>query len=382
MRLFRYLAKEVLVSTGGVTFILLLVILSGQFVSYLGRATEGKMTFKFLFVILGYHIPSFIQMILPLAFFLSLLLAFGRLYVENEMSVLFSSGVSKLKLATYTLGIALIVGLISAALNFWIAPTSEYNSEKASQEQEQLSAFDFLLPGRFQGSGQRATYIDGFTKKEGWMNNVFLSSLTKQKNVSVPTLMLANYAEEIKMKSNKGLNYLVFKDGTRYEGIPGTANYRVTKFDTYAMRLEKSDPSEIDAPETRSTLYLIKSNIPEDKAELQWRTSLVVMIPILAIIGLSLSQVNPRQGRFFKMMPAILLMIVYIALLIWGRTSLEKGKIPLELGLWWIHGIFALIAAGLFIQYNQVFSRRKARLPASGHNSIDTNESGNNEPTP
>ncbi|SBS37391.1 Lipopolysaccharide export system permease protein LptF [Marinomonas spartinae] len=374
MRLFRYLAKEVLMSTAGVTFILLIVILSGQFVNYLSRTTDGKMTFKFLFIILGYHTPSFIQMILPLAFFLSLLLAFGRLYIENEMSVLFSCGISKLKLASYTLGIALIVGLMSAALNFWIAPTSEYNSEKASQEQDQLSAFDFLQPGRFQGSGQRTTYIDSITKKEGWMNQIFLSSLTRKNNLNIPTVLMADYAEEIKMKSNKGLDYLVFKNGTRYEGIPGTANYRVTKFDTYAMRLKQNAPRPITDPETRSTLYLLKSSIPTDVAELQWRISLVIMIPILAIIGLSLSQVNPRQGRFFKMMPAILLMIFYIALLIWGRTALKKGSIPIEYGLWWIHGIFILIAAGLFLQYNQVFFRRKARLPKSNQSNSGTNE--------
>jgi lipopolysaccharide export system permease protein len=63
------------------------------------------------------------------------------------------------------------------------------------------------------------------------------------------------------------------------------------------------------------------------------------------------------------MLPAIILMILYIALLIWGRTGLEKGKLPIQLCLWWIHGVFALIAAALFIQYNQVFERRKARLP-------------------
>jgi lipopolysaccharide export system permease protein len=363
LRLFRYLAKEVLVSTAGVTLILLLVILSGRFSNYLGRIAEGKMTFEFLFVILGYHIPSFIQMILPLAFFLSLLLAFGRLYIENEMSVLFSSGVSKIKLAGYTLGIACIISLTSASINFWLAPFSEYRAAEASQEQNQLSAFDFLIPGRFEGNGQRTIHIDSFTPNEGWMNQIFLSDVVRKKNASIPTQTFAAYAEQIRVSSEDNQNYLIFKNGTRYEGKPGTANYRITQFDTYAVRMATKDNSVIDEPYTKSTLSLIKSTALLDKVELQWRISLVVVIPILAIIGLSLSQVNPRQGRFFKMLPAIILMILYIALLIWGRTGLEKGKLPIQLGLWWIHGVFALIAAALFIQYNQVFERRKARLP-------------------
>lgn len=360
MRLFKYLAKEVLVSTAGVTLILLLVILSGRFVSYLGRATEGKMTFEFLFIILGFHIPSFVQTILPLAFFLSLLLAYGRLYIENEMSVLFSSGISKAKLALYTLGIAGLIGCASAFLNLWLAPTSEYHAAKATQEQDQLSTFDFLLPGRFQGNGQRTTYIDSFTD-EGWMNQIFLSNIVKKQEKNVLSLTFASYAEQIRVDEENGNNYLVFKNGTQYEGSPGEADYRVTQFDTYAIRMENPAPSPIDETYTQSTLELIQSSDPLAKIELQWRLSLTIMIPILAIIGLSLSQVNPRQGRFFKMLPAILLMILYIALLIWGRTSLEKGKIPLHLGLWWIHGVFCIIAGLLFMQFNQVFERRKKR---------------------
>ena len=363
MRLFRYLAKEVLVSTIGVTLILLLVILSGRISSYLGRIAEGKMTFEFLFVILAYHIPSFVQMILPLAFFLSLLLAFGRLYIENEMSVLFSSGISKVKLAAYTLGIAFIISTVSATISFWVAPASEYRAEEASQAQSQLSAYDFLIPGRFEGSGQRTTYIENFTQADGWMENIFISDVTRSNGNNIPTQVLAAYAEQIRISAEGNQNYLVFKNGTRYEGQPGSADYRITHFDTYAVRMANQSISTIDEAYTKTTLALIASSDQLDKVELQWRISLVVMIPILAIIGLSLSQVNPRQGRFFKMLPAILLMILYIALLIWGRTGLEKGKLPMQLGLWWIHGVFALIAAALFLQYNQIFARRKARLP-------------------
>lgn len=363
MRLFRYLAKEVLVSTAGVTLILLLVILSGRFSFYLFNISEGKMTFEFLFVILGYHIPSFIQMILPLAFFLALLLSFGRLYIENEMSVLFSSGVSKMKLATYTLGIATLVSLASGAINFWVAPFSEYRAAEASQEQDQLSAFDFLIPGRFEGRGQRTTYIDSFTPEEGWMNQIFLSDVVRTKDGNIPIQTFAAYAEQVRIEAENNQNYLVFKNGARYEGKPGTANYRITEFDTYAVRMETQDKEAIDEPYTKKTLDLMTSDSLADKVELQWRISLVIIIPILAIIGLSLSQVNPRQGRFFKMLPAIVLMISYIALLIWARTELEKGNISIQLGLWWVHGLFALIAAGLFAQYNQVFERRKARLP-------------------
>lgn len=362
MKLFRYLAKEVLVSTTAVTLILLLVILSGRIVNYLGRATEGKMTFEFLFLILGLHIPSFIQMILPLAFFLSLLLAYGRLYIENEMSILFASGISKLKLARYTLGISLFVTLLSAFINFWLSPTAEYKVEEAYKEQDTLTVFDFIQPGRFQGSGQQTTYIDGLSS-EGWMRDIFVSDYTIRGDQRIPTHTLATYGEQVRIESRQGANYLVLKQGTRYQGTPGSREYQVMQFDTYAIRLEEQPTATINAAFAMPTLFLLQSDVPKYQAELHWRIALVVMIPILAIIGLSLSQVNPRQGRFFKMLPAILLMIGYLGLLIWGKTAIEKQQIPIKYGLWWAHALFAVIAAYLFLGFNQVFRRRAAKLP-------------------
>ena len=361
MRLFRYLAKEVLVSTAAVTLVLLLIIVSGRFVSYLGRAAEGKMTFEFLLVILGFHIPSFLQMILPLAFFLSLLLAYGRLYIENEMSILFSCGISKLKLTGYTLGIALIVTVINAFMAFWLSPTSEYRVEQAYQQQDQLTAFDFIQPGRFQGKGQQTTYVSSFTPAEGWMNNIFISDFIQKDGKDVPVQTLAAFAEQVKVNQEGGINYLVFKNGMRYEGTPGQKDYRITQFDTYAIRMETGTPNRISDLYTVPTSKIWNSTELKEYAEMQWRIAIVIMIPILAIVGVSLSQVNPRQGRFFKMLPAILLMIFYLGLLIWGKTALEKGHTPMEWGLWWAHALFTVIGLGLFAQFNGVTWKRKRR---------------------
>lgn len=369
MKLFRYLAKEVLVSTMAVSFILLLIISSGRFVSYLGRAADGKMTFEFLFLILGFHIPSFLQIIIPLSFFLSLLLAYGRLYIENEMSILFACGISKAKLMLYTLGIALIATLLNGFISIWLAPTSSYQSKLAEYEQDQLTVFDFVQPGRFQGKGFGTTYVAEITPEEGWMKDVFISDTEEKDGKRVPTQTLAANAEQIQLED--GSTYLVFKNGSRFVGTPGNKDYSITKFETYAILLDEKKPLDVEAANTKPSHVIWDSSDLEEQAEWQWRLSLVIMIPILAIIGTSLSQVNPRQGRFFKMLPAIILMILYLGMLIWGKTALEKGKIPSEIGLWWIHGIFMIIAIILFMGFNDV-KLFKNKKPSNKHKKIGT----------
>lgn len=66
-------------------------------------------------------------------------------------------------------------------------------------------------------------------------------------------------------------------------------------------------------------------------------------------LAVPLSRVNPRQGRFLKLLPAILIYMTYLALLIAARGALDKGKIPPQLGLWWVHGVFLVL--GLLLLY-------------------------------
>lgn len=354
MKLFRYLAKEVMLTTCAISLILLLIIVSGRFVSYLGRAAEGKMSFEFLFIILGYHIPNFLQLILPLAFFLALLLTYGRLYIENEMSVLFSSGVSKLKLLQYTLGISLFATAINAFFSLWLTPSTEYQSQLAEQAQSQLTAFDFIQSGAFQGNGRKVTYVSSLTPEEGWMNSIFISDFIKQNGQNIPTQTFANYAEQIKIQDEGNSTYLVLKDGIRYEGVPGQKSYRVTHFDTYAILLDLSKKRTINDLSTVPSTKLWSTQQPLQQAEWQWRLSLILMIPILTVLATSLSQVNPRQGRFFKLLPATILMILYLGMLIWGKGAIEKEEISMNIGLWGVHTLFALVATILFLRFNNV----------------------------
>lgn len=94
------------------------------------------------------------------------------------------------------------------------------------------------------------------------------------------------------------------------------------------------------------------------RSELQWRLSIPLLVFIVTLLAVPLSKVNPRQGRFLKLLPAVLLYMSYLALLITARGMLDKGKIPLGLGLWWVHLIF--LAIGLLLVYWEPLSLKWA----------------------
>ena len=109
-----------------------------------------------------------------------------------------------------------------------------------------------------------------------------------------------------------------------------------------------------------SELLLLDSN--EAVAEWHWRIAIPLSIPLLTLIAVPLSRVNPRQGKFGRLLPALLLYLGYYSLLIIARSALEDGKIPAQLGMWWLHGSALLLGIVLIMRSRRSAQRFQAWL--------------------
>ena len=105
--------------------------------------------------------------------------------------------------------------------------------------------------------------------------------------------------------------------------------------------------ADISEREAIPTSQLIGSNDPRLQSELQWRLSIPLLVFIVTLMAVPLSRVNPRQGRFLKLLPAILLYMTYLGLLVAARSALDKGRIPPYVGLWGVHLLFLLVGLAL-----------------------------------
>ncbi|WP_137974087.1 LPS export ABC transporter permease LptF [Pseudomonas sp. F(2018)] len=356
MIVFRYLSREVLMTLSAVSAVLLVIIMSGRFIKYLAQAAQGVLDPGVLFLIMGYRMPGFLQLILPLGLFLGILLAYGRLYLDSEMTVLSATGMSNRRLLGYSMAPAAIVAVLVAWLSLGLAPQGVAEVAKIFNQQDAMTEFDTLVPGRFQAmkDGSRVTYTEGLSEDRGQLAGVFTtekrarSKSEGEKKDSAITLLVAEKGRQVIQAD--GSRYLILENGYRYDGNPGQADYRATKYETHGVLLAKPSVSaEIGEREAIPTRELIGSDEPRHQAELQWRLSIPLLVFIVTLLAVPLARVNPRQGRFLKLLPAILLYMAYLALLIGARGQLDKGKIPMELGLWWVHALFLLIGAALFL---------------------------------
>jgi len=350
---FRYLSRELLITMSAVSAVLLVIIMSGRFIKYLAQAAQGVLDPGVLLLIMGFRLPGFLQLILPLGLFLGILLAYGRLYLESEMTVLSATGMSQRRLLAYSLAPAALVAVLVGWLSLGLAPQGIAEVDRILNQQDSLTEFDTLVPGRFQTlrGGSRVTYTRELSADRSELGGVFISetNVSRQtgKESGLSVLVAESGRQEIQPD---GSRYLILENGYRYDGNPGQADYRAIQYDTYGVLLPKPEVSmELSEREAMPTRELLGSDNLRHRTELHWRLSLPLLVFVVTVLAVPLAKVNPRQGRFLKLLPAILLYMTYLALLIAVRGALDKGRLPMALGLWWVHGLF--LAIGLLMLF-------------------------------
>lgn len=372
MIVFRYLSRELLITSGAVSAVLLVIIMSGRFIKYLAQAAQGALDPGVLLMIMGFRLPGFLGLILPLGLFLGILLAYGRLYLDSEMTVLSATGMSPQRLMILTLGPALVVALLVGWLSLVLAPRGLGEVARILEEQDALTEFDTLMPGRFQtlNDGSRVTYTRALSEDRTQLEGVFISETRpareggKGREVGV---LVAERGRQVVQAD--GSRYLILENGYRYDGRPGHAAYRVIHYDTYGILLPRPEVRvELGELEALPTSQLIGSEERRHRVELQWRLSLPLLVLVVTLLAVPLARVNPRQGRYLKLLPAILLYMAYLSLLIAVRGALDKGRLPVALGFWWVHALF--MAVGLLMLYWDALQlrlrRRRAGLEVKG----------------
>jgi lipopolysaccharide export system permease protein len=334
--IYRYLAKEIFTTMAAISGILLLIIFSGRFIVYLQDVVAGELSFAMLGWTMLFRIPSFLELVLPLSFFLSVLLSYGRLYIESEMTVLFACGMSTKRLVLYTLSMSLVVAFIVSLFSLWLSPFGAYKVEYMLQEQAQATEFELLTPGRFQelAGGNRVSYMESLSDDKKEMQQVFIAD--------GDSIIVAERGTQ-RISNTSGSRFLELHNGKRFDVTTG--EQRKIDFDVYAVKIqEQSAEIKVARNEATSTQTLLTSNKLKHKAQLQWRMSLGVLVLISTLIAVPLSKANHRQGRYGKLFPALVLFMVYLTVLMSLRTSIGDGSFPVNPGLWAIHGLFLGIA--------------------------------------
>lgn len=362
MIIFRYLCREVLSATFAVCVILLLILVSGRLVKYLAQVAASAMDPSIMIAMLGYRIPGFLELTLPLSFFLALLLCLGRMHVENEISVLYACGFSEKKLLFYTLLIASMLALAVGYLSLVVAPTGMAKVGIIAEAQRSRGEIDDLVAKKFYPlrGGKGVIYADQVSADRG-LEEVFMVVTEPGTGSSMArVVMIVAQGGKQQRTEIAGEQYLVLNQGYRADGVPGEFRYQVTDFQEYGIRLADNrryrEATEVEAMPTRD---LLNSADPKLQVALQWRLSIPLMMFVVTLMAWPLSRARPRQGRYSKLLPAVLLYLSYLVGLNALRGAMESGVVPASVTLFPLHLVF--IGIGVALMFANPFARRITR---------------------
>jgi lipopolysaccharide export system permease protein len=346
--------------------VLLLIISSSRFAHYLSKAVTGELDAQAVLVIIVNLFPAYLSTLLPLGGFLGVLLTLGKLSVDNELTVLFSNGVSQRQLVQIILVPLSILAMLVAVLSLWIAPQTSLTVEEILYQQSHTTEFDNVVAGRFQGNIERQViYAQALSEDRQQLLNVFV--FNRPQASAAPVLIKATSARQVFDETYQA-RYLLLKQGSRTEGEPGQLDYTVTNFEELAVRLYTQELEiNITRGFTLPTLMLLGSNNADHRAQLYWRISLPLMTLIVSFIAIALGQVNPRKGRFTWLLPAILVYFIYLSALTSLRDDMSRAIANADIKIVLLHIVFLLLGLALLFGrqwLRQINKGGKANAPA------------------
>ncbi|WP_019672057.1 LptF/LptG family permease [Psychrobacter lutiphocae] len=424
------MTRQVASTTALVLGFLVVLLLGGRMIRYFGLAAEGRLDVGLLFTIIGYNLPYFLELVLPLSFFIGLMLVFGRLYVDHEMAVLNSSGISRGRLARLITPLIFLLFVVEAGLSLYGKPWGVRSADNIWQQQSVSSAFDLIRPQSFISSDDYHLYVGSMNEDRTELEDVILIQTASEKEVqnnpdlsdilsepetetpevAVQTqntgeiqtkaerddgeqllsledkaitaltnpvatvqkeqqgitvdgpkardvIVLAKRAVQVGDRETSSSIQLDLYQGRRYEVGADSLVYNQISFERYRISLHQP-PKDVITEDNVATLSLpilwqaatgqqlslaatdqardagsnqmpvqAQQQILAAQAELGYRLSLPWLMIIAPMLAVPLAQVRPRQGRWLRLLPAIMIFASCALVIISLKNAVTKGSV-------------------------------------------------------
>jgi lipopolysaccharide export system permease protein len=367
----RYILREVVAAWLLVTGVVLIILLANQVAAVLQRAAVNQYPQGVVLELIFLGALQNLAVVMPFGLLLGVVLAFGRLYHDSEMAAVLACGASPLNVYLPVGLLALLVTGILAALTLKLAPDATVRTLNLRSEALRAGQFAPISPGKFRlfGGGSAVVYAEDSSPDGTILTRVFV----ERSRGPVVEVAVADHATH--KTSADGMTHIItLYDGERYEGVPGSAEFKVLHFDEPGPGRERGVfivpiqvPPFAEAVrnmDAQPSQELLRSKDPVMRAELHWRLAMPLMCIVLALLAIPLSRLRPRQGRYDRVWLGVLIYFLYFNLISTGKSWIARGKTPEPLGLWWVHVLVVLLALAVVAGPGIVGRLRYQRTPA------------------
>jgi lipopolysaccharide export system permease protein len=343
----RSLVRELTATAIGLFVVLLGILFTQSVIRILARAAGGAVAAEGVLALIGFNAMFYLNILLSVALFLTVLLTLSRWYRDSEMVVWFTSGQSLTACLKPILLFAAPFFVAIVLLSLFLSPWAEQRKIEFERQLESRDELTILSPGLFREFRRAGivVYVESINPVDGTIRNVFLHSVDDKKDATT-VARLGHLVEE-----PNGDRFVVLEDGRRYEGVPGSPEYRLIEFERLGRRIEPAEVRALPASDKAiPTAALLVADGRTQRAELFWRLSVPILALVLTLLAIPLAYVNPRLGRSFNLVSAAFLYLLYTNCINIVQSMIAQGKIDLWTGLLIPH-VTALVVVFLLFRH-------------------------------
>jgi lipopolysaccharide export system permease protein len=352
----RYVLREALGSCLVVLVVLFVITMTNELALIFGDAAADRLPREAVAAVFGLTSLTYLTTLLPIALFLGVMLALARLSRDGEMAALSACGFGPGRLLVPVGVLTLLLVVCASWLSLVMNPAASRQIEEIRFNADQHVELGAIEPGRFMSpdSGDTVLYAREVVGDE--LRDVFLE---RQQGDRVVVIVAARGR---RVSDGGDLSFMLY-DGRRYEGVPGQGKFLVVEFDEQRIPVRRKEEKEFVAGKAgKPTLALLRSSLPADRAELQWRISLPLSLIVLGLLAVPLSRASPREGRYARLGIGLLIYVVYADMTSIAGVWVERGLVAEWLGMWWVHGVVLVLALLMLMRESGwLSSRRTAR---------------------
>ncbi len=319
-----------------VTICTALMFIFGCYIAarYLEDAVHGQLPGSTVVLLILLRIAIALEVLLPATLYLSVVIAFGRLYRDAEVTAMFACGISMARMLKSVFFVSIIAGMIVASFSLYIRPWAwgQFFGLKARAK----ANFDMtrMKGGNFYEieNGERVIFADNVDNQKNRAKHVFIQTKRDDTLQIIYAKQAVQYTDDA-----TGNPILVFHDGYFYEFHQSGKEGRILRFENSTIHLGPKDVIQSEYKvKAASTEQLTHSKSLEEIAELQWRLTAPLSTILLALLGVPLSRSSPRQGKFTKVPTAFLIFAVYYNLSAITKKWVGQGVVDIIPGIWWV----------------------------------------------
>lgn len=340
----RMMMSDLLKTIFSVLAVLVIIIVSRNFIKILKMAVDGLISNEAIMSILGLKIILASTDFIPPAVFVGVLMVMGRMYRDQEMSALASAGVGVGRIYIAVFKVIVPVTIFAVWMSLYVSPWAAYKVENIIHEQKKNAGIRAISEGKFSeySQGEWIFYAERISS-DNRMHEVFVHNREENESAIIS-------AESAEIRDINGDLYIVFMDGERVQGEIGQLEFVLEAFDEYGFRLEVSSDAMVSQVEGLTTERLFYARNLVEVRELHQRLSVPIGMIVLAIMAVPLAQMSPRGGAYGNMVTAFL---IYFSFSNFEKVSgswMVKGDIPAWLGFWGTYLLACVIICVLLIR--------------------------------